>query len=196
MSPVAVDTLSCLPESEVVVLAIGSKNLLRRLRAGCEHIALLVHLRQILLRVKAVAVAIFEESQVWHATVRVAADALQASEEERLSEHAEVLAQGIHQLDTSLRLERLTAVIVRHLSERVVEHFVEAAAHQLFSHDILQFVALVEVTLSSERRTHLRWNLHIIISIYAEHLLYDIARLLHVHPEGRSLHLHLLLVGG
>ena len=151
MCPVAVHTLTCQPKTQVVVLAVSSQNLLRRLGTCLQRLAVLVHLLLILLRVEIVAVAELEELQVGHATIAVAGNGLKTTEEQRLTQHCQVLAQRVHQFHTVLQFVSLTIFIVRNLGERVVQYLIEATAHQLFSHVILQFVALVQFALYGER---------------------------------------------
>ena len=67
-------------------------------------------------------------------------DALETTEEECLTHHVEVVAQGVHQVHQVLGLIGLIAVIVGCTSERVVEYLIESATHQLLGYYLLQAV--------------------------------------------------------
>ena len=60
-------------------------------------------------RVRFVVVTVTEliELEVGVLTVRVASDRLQTAKEQGLTHHAEVLAQGVHDLDTGVKRKAL-----------------------------------------------------------------------------------------
>ena len=73
------------------------------------------------------------------------------------------------------------ALIICSLGERVVEYLVEALAHELLTHEVVQLVLAVLVTLDHETALELGGYFHIIISIYAQDVLHHVACPLHVH---------------
>ena len=117
MCPVAVHTLTRQPQAQVVVLAVSSQNLLRRFSTGLQRLAVLVHLLLILLGIEVVAVAKLKELQVGHTTIGIAGNRFQTTEEQRLAQHSQVLAQRVHQLHAILQFVGLTIFIVSDLRE-------------------------------------------------------------------------------
>ena len=135
-------------------------------------------------------IAELEEAQVLTLAVHVVLNALQATEEQRLTHHVQVARQRIHDVDEGI----LLVAVIGRLGERVVQDLVEALAYQLLAHEIGQFVLLVLLTLDDERTLQLRGNLHIIISIDTQDILDDITGALHVNTIGRNLEGQPLLV--
>ena len=120
--------------------------------------------------------------------VDVARYALQTAEEHGLTHHAEISTQWVHHLHYVLQriLVQLQVCIVAGLAQRVVENLHEALAYQLLCHEVLAVISLVLITLNSQRTLQLSRNLHIIISIDTEDILYHIARTLNIHTISRN----------
>ena len=149
MCPRAADALARDPQAEVVVLAVGIEDMLDDfgVAAGADTGD---DVGALLLGVEVVAVAELEELHVATTAVHVAADALQAAEEQRLAQHGKVLRERIQQAHTVLGLVALLVVVVGSLGERVVENLVEAGSHQLLGDEVLQLEALINITLDGD----------------------------------------------
>ena len=172
VNPTAFHTLASHPKCKVHLLGIGFDGSL----VGFFLLIIMI------------AVAKLEELQVGVLAVGIAHDALQTSEEQCLTHHAKVGRKRIHHPHRLLqRIGFGQSVIVSHLAQRVVQYLVEAASHQLLTHQVLKLVLLVLLTLNGQRALQLGGNLHIIISIDAKNVFNHIARTLNVNAIGRHL---------
>ena len=120
--------------------------------------------------------------------VDVANHALQTTEQHRLSHHTEISTQWVHHLHGCLVriLVEVEVGIVASLAQRVVENLHEALAYQLLCHEVLAVISLVLIALNSQGALQLGWNLHIIISVDTENILYYVARTLNVYTISRN----------
>ena len=101
----------------------------------------------LLLRVKLVAVAKLEETQVGVFAVHIIRQTLQTAEKQCLPHHVEVAAEGVHDLHQVVDGIVVEVIVVGGLGQRVVHNLVESAAHQLLCHQIVQLVLTVFVAL-------------------------------------------------
>ena len=120
--------------------------------------------------------------------VDVANHALQTTEQHRLAHHTEISTQWVHHLHGCLVriLVEVEVGIVASLAQRVVENLHEALAYQLLSHEVLAVISLVCLALNCQGALQLGWNLHIIISVDTENILYYVARTLNVYAISRN----------
>ena len=167
MSPRALHSLTCHPQTTVILLLVS----LHRI------IVILLLWRE------GVDVSELEEAQVLALAVCIILDALEASEQQSLAHHVEIGREGVH--DVNQRI--LLVIVIRRLTQRVVQDLVEALTHQLLADKIGQLMLLVLLTLDNERALQLGGNLHIIISIDTQDILHHIARTLHIDAIGRDL---------
>ena len=131
-----------------------------------------------------IAVAKLEEAEVGVLAVGIVGNAFQAAEEERLTQHVEVAAQRIEQLNCAVFRVGREVVVVSLFRERIVEDFAEALADELLRHEVLQLIAAVHLALDCKARLDGRGDFHIIISIDAQDIFHHVAGTLHVHAVG------------
>ena len=124
--------VTCHPHRHLSSFTVGGKGLLLLADAA----VVFIHIAELI------------QAQVGVLVVDVAGNALQATEEQRLTHHVQVAAEGVHDVNQLLVLR---VVVVRRLTQRIVQNFVEAGTHQLLRHQVLQLVLTVFVALDDER---------------------------------------------
>ena len=138
-----------------------------------------------LLFVEVIAVAELKEFQIGILAVGIVRDALQSAEKQCLAHGVQVGAERVHQHHEVLGGIRFQSVVIGGACQRVVQDFVETAAHQLLGNQVLQTVGLVALALRCQAGLQGCGNLHIIISVNTEDVLYHIAIALHIHAVWR-----------
>ena len=123
----------------------------------------------------------FKESQVLVSALCIVLDTLKSAEEQCLAHHAQVAAQRVHYLHTVLLRPGVVILIICALGQRVVEYLVESLAHELLAHEVVQLMLAVFLTLDNKTSLELSGDFHIIISVYAQDVLHNVACSLHVN---------------
>ena len=189
MSPTARDALTGEPESQMELFAVGVQDVLDDFGVATAADAgddVGTTTRFLIV----VAVAKLEEGEVGSSVRDVAGYALETPEEEGLTQHVEVLTQGIEQAHAVLCLQALEAVVVGTALERVVEYLMETCTHQLFANDVLQFVALIHVALHDSTTVDGSGHLYVVVSVDTQDVLHHVAGTLYVDTIGGNLQLH------
>ena len=141
-------------------------------------------------RVRFVVVTISEliELEVAVFTVRVASDRLQSTEEQGLTHHTEVLAQGVHDLDTSVKRQLGQRLVVRDFGKRVIEYLAEALCSQLLRDAAAQFLGIGFDTIRQASIQFFR-ELDIVVTVDSEDVFHYVALALYVHAVTRHFQL-------
>lgn len=149
MCPASADTLAGYPESQVVILGVSIQYVLDdfRITAAADTRD---DVGTALIGLESVAVSELEELEVGILVVGIADNALQSAEEECLTQGVQILAERVEKFDKVLAPVAFQSVIVGTALQTVVQDFAESLSHELLTDDILQFVALVRVTLDGE----------------------------------------------
>ena len=85
-------------------------------------------------------------------------------------------------------------VIISRLGQRVIQNLVEACSHKHLSHQVLQFMFLVFLSLDDKARLELLGHFHIIISIHAKDVFHNVARALDIYTIGGNFQLNAFFI--
>ena len=96
-----------------------------------------------------------------------------------------ILAEWIHDLNTSSQSVCLQCLVVTHLGKRVIEYLVEALSSQLLR-DTDLYCYWVRFLTITKTGIQFLWELHIIETIDTQDILYYITLTLHIHTITRN----------